>query len=379
MSEQIFNTRIVHKHDTEANWNKAINFIPKAGELIIYDPDENYVYSRIKIGDGVTIVTNLPFIKAEAKNFVIPIEHSLDNDSNDVYTLGETYSYSDLIAAINDGNEISCRITSKQSRSVILLPLIEYNMRADHFKFSGLYNEQLITVTITNINDDVLVEYINPNVNADWNQTDENASDFIKNKPFYDINVSSIICDDKVDFERAFGGMDGLQRTLLEGIPDEGVPCKKGHIYNAIFNNENNEFVCQEVVCEQDGYLTMPVQDYDYYVEIAYGYKISIHTNSEYFDFDIFGEGVYNFTITEIETAFKTLDEKFIPDTIARVDDIPEINYPVTSVNGQTGDVQINIPEQVQSDWTQTDETATNYIKNKPILATSEEIKALFN
>lgn len=35
--------------------------------------------------------------------------------------------------------------------------------------------------------------------------------------------------------------------------------------------------------------------------------------------------------------------------------------------------------ELVQSDWTQTDETATNYIKNKPILATSEEIKALFN
>lgn len=66
VSEKIFNTRIVHKHDTEANWNKAINFIPKAGELIIYDPDENYVYSRIKIGDGVTIVTNLPFIKAEA-------------------------------------------------------------------------------------------------------------------------------------------------------------------------------------------------------------------------------------------------------------------------------------------------------------------------
>jgi hypothetical protein len=75
------------------------------------------------------------------ENFVIPIEHSLDNDSNDVYTLGGTYSYSDLIAAINDGNEISCRITSKQSRSVILLPLIEYSMKAGHFKFSGLYNE----------------------------------------------------------------------------------------------------------------------------------------------------------------------------------------------------------------------------------------------
>ena len=33
------NTRIQLKHDTETNWNKAVNFIPKAGEMIIYDAD----------------------------------------------------------------------------------------------------------------------------------------------------------------------------------------------------------------------------------------------------------------------------------------------------------------------------------------------------
>lgn len=62
MSEQIFNTRIVHKHDTEANWNKAVNFIPKQGELIVYDPDATYTYVRVKIGDGVKTVGALPFI-----------------------------------------------------------------------------------------------------------------------------------------------------------------------------------------------------------------------------------------------------------------------------------------------------------------------------
>jgi hypothetical protein len=29
MTEKHLNTRIVHKHDTEANWNKAANFSPK--------------------------------------------------------------------------------------------------------------------------------------------------------------------------------------------------------------------------------------------------------------------------------------------------------------------------------------------------------------
>ena len=61
MTEKHLNTRIIHKHDTEANWNKAVNFIPKQGELIVYDIDENYDYERIKIGDGVTNVNNLSF------------------------------------------------------------------------------------------------------------------------------------------------------------------------------------------------------------------------------------------------------------------------------------------------------------------------------
>lgn len=60
--EKNMNTRIQHKHDIEANWNKALNFIPKIGEIIIYDIDDNYNYSRFKIGDGVRTVNNLEFL-----------------------------------------------------------------------------------------------------------------------------------------------------------------------------------------------------------------------------------------------------------------------------------------------------------------------------
>lgn len=55
-------TRIAQKHDVEANWNKAENFIPKKGEIIIYDKDDNHVTIRVKVGDGVTVVKSLPFI-----------------------------------------------------------------------------------------------------------------------------------------------------------------------------------------------------------------------------------------------------------------------------------------------------------------------------
>lgn len=55
------NARIIHKHDTEANWSKANNFIPAKGEIIIYDVDTSHNYERFKIGDGTTIVSSLPF------------------------------------------------------------------------------------------------------------------------------------------------------------------------------------------------------------------------------------------------------------------------------------------------------------------------------
>ena len=62
MSEKNIKARIIHKHDTEANWNLATNFTPKQGEIIVYDVDATHAYERFKIGDGVTNVTSLPFV-----------------------------------------------------------------------------------------------------------------------------------------------------------------------------------------------------------------------------------------------------------------------------------------------------------------------------
>lgn len=62
MSEKTLKTRIVHKHDTQENWIKAENFIPKQGEIIVYDRDDTYTYERFKIGDGETNVNDLPFV-----------------------------------------------------------------------------------------------------------------------------------------------------------------------------------------------------------------------------------------------------------------------------------------------------------------------------
>lgn len=61
-NEKVFQSRIQLKHDTEENWLKATNFIPKEGEIVIYDVDENNPIARFKIGDGTTKVNQLSFV-----------------------------------------------------------------------------------------------------------------------------------------------------------------------------------------------------------------------------------------------------------------------------------------------------------------------------
>ena len=75
---------LITKHDIEANWNTKVDFIPKKGEFILYDIDENYSYERIKVGDGITPVTNLPFYLASEINSIQQKLQVLDEYALDV-------------------------------------------------------------------------------------------------------------------------------------------------------------------------------------------------------------------------------------------------------------------------------------------------------
>ena len=111
--EKNMNTRIQHKHDTEANWNKAVNFIPKTGELIVYDIDENYNYSRFKIGDGVRTINNLEFSQTDltgyaTESYVDTAVASLVNSAPEALnTLDE------LAAALGDDSNFATTVTNQ--------------------------------------------------------------------------------------------------------------------------------------------------------------------------------------------------------------------------------------------------------------------------
>ena len=141
MGEQIFNTRIVHKHDTEANWSKAVNFIPKQGEIIVYDIDSTYTYERFKIGDGETLVNSLPFVDDALRSSLESQIKEVDN---------KVIAVSNLVGNESVSNQIS----------------------------EALLNSQ-----------------------ADWNQIDNTQPDFIKNKPDEDDAIELLIEMNIVDYK----------------------------------------------------------------------------------------------------------------------------------------------------------------------------------
>lgn len=61
MKDSNMKARISQLHKTEAQWDSIPNFVPFNGEFILFDPDKQHAYTRLKVGDGNTPLRRLPF------------------------------------------------------------------------------------------------------------------------------------------------------------------------------------------------------------------------------------------------------------------------------------------------------------------------------
>ena len=65
------NARLSLLHKTEAEWKKLSSWKPEAGEFVIYDPDENFSYARVKVGDGIRTLQELDYFIVSALTDVL--------------------------------------------------------------------------------------------------------------------------------------------------------------------------------------------------------------------------------------------------------------------------------------------------------------------
>ena len=157
-------------------------------------------------------------------------------------------------------------------------------------------------------------------VQSDWNQNDATKPDYVKNRPFYEsILLTTFLEEQQIDFSSSFT------------IPNDIV---KGKTYFVHWDDAEYTIEATAKDIFGDGSIWIP------YLEQADGlFTIEAST------MNAADKGIHNVAIYTTELSLKTIDEKFIPDTIARKDSV------VRSVCGgypdSNGNVNVNYDDLV--------------------------------
>lgn len=156
---------------------------------------------------------------------------------------------------------------------------------------------------------------------SDWNQNDDTKPDYVKNRPFYEsISLTTFLEEQQIDFSSPFI------------IPNSDIVQGKTYFVHWDDAEYTIEATAKDIF--GDGSIWIP------YLEQADGlFTIEAST------MNAADKGVHNVAIYTTELSLKTIDEKFIPDTIARKDSV------VRSVCGgypdSNGNVNVNYDDLV--------------------------------
>lgn len=202
---------------------------------------------------------------------------------------------------------------------------------------------------------------------SDWEQNDETARDYIKNRTHYD-TTREYVFSEVVTKNRQIVFND------LKFDPDK--------FYIVTISNDTEE----RVINGNFNKYSSPMSGFE-------GWSIASKSLYPDKDFDLYAENndlqliqvcstitmPATLSIYYSDGTIKQLDEKYIPDTIARTYQIPDVY--VQSVNGQTGDVIIDIPKGFSGSWNDLENkpTTTKYQDELLISRTDVENKYYFN
>ena len=368
MTEKMINARVMLKHDTEENWRKATGFIPKLSEPIVYDEDAQHPYKRFKIGDGETNVNALPFSImnkpfGEETRFT-PLEWAGDTNNRDYFSISSSNiclykvsniylekdqviganiekTYTDNSKILETVSEAYCQsaasrgFTNEKTWMVAVganMPQMLFVYAPENGCSAGTYMLKYVNnlyvsklydnPVITTIEDKYISDNIQRTADAvtSWNQ--------LEDKPFGEEDLH-IFIDDATAATIPATTVTG-SRNQFYRIYDEFLTPEQAIAAGIISENS--------VVKTVDGGWSVSNQFFSIYNTTV---TLAFSTGATTFDsigMYKFGSAKCDYTLPNY--AFKTLDEKYIPESIARVADIEEALIEVqTDISNKTANV----------------------------------------
>ena len=104
MAEKSLQARIQNKCDLTANWEKATNFVPKKGEIIVYSDGGGVGIPKMKVGDGTTVVGSLEFITATVPDASTTVSGIVNTGEQ---TFGGNKTFRGYLRVVNDNHGTS--------------------------------------------------------------------------------------------------------------------------------------------------------------------------------------------------------------------------------------------------------------------------------
>lgn len=290
----------------------------------------------LNIGDAFTLIVDNEIYKG------IAVDASMLMGDGAI-GFGDKNTFTDDIMIPSDP-EAPFTIAFKIDENVLRCQMIYASRTLEHPHTCILYKGH---ATITPIKEMFLPSYLQ---NLTW--------DTLKNRPFGEEGGNIKLVDNEVLTTDAAGGAYDIYLYL----PSFSFTPTIGTTY--VVNLNGTDYTCiatdaSDIITEGAWYIgnveylnMQPVGDIPFVI-VGFNGQLQIATSKE--------SETQTISITEIsEPTTKKIDEKYIPDTIARVSDLSTSSKP---------------------DWNQNDETAADYIKNRPVydngISTYEVIPAL--
>ena len=266
-------------------------------------------------------------------------------------------------------------------------------------EFSGLNNR---VTDLENIIGELKGEidniHIPEQIQSDWTQNDESAPDYIKNKPFYDnswvLDTSNVLKTNDINSDVGF--------VLVSNNPDDFYLSDNINYYGKYKNTEYKlttpyypTYDCNAFrYTDDDGNETTIC-----YVVRQENTKIDIHNAGKRYEISNPSIGIwvkYDPQFGKKASIYTKdvhkIDEKYLPDLSQLYEEIADcIKSPASAEVGQIVKIAavddagkptvweaVDLPEQVQPDWNQNDDTAADYVKNRPFYKETLESVPLY-
>lgn len=206
-----------------------------------------------------------------------------------------------------------------------------------HLEDTIIENEKAVGEAIASIN-----------FPADWNQSDENAPDFIKNKPFYSFQGKVFIYTNETYIEDDYLGG-------IAGWCSPEVKVTTPYTLSLDEFQQNNFYIDNELI------VPVFINDEESMIDAYYNNKkiarLNYNTSDLYFYLNDYHVSTYHNTyyttlkIEKMATFYETLDDNYIPKTIARLADLTPVGNNIKNINKTVSSLERVSRYITSSDW----------------------------